>query len=132
VSRLAAVVAGALLLAGCLGPAADPGAEGGLDLQRRVGIPPRGAEPAVVELDLRMQANATIHFRWNATLDVAFDVHSHGAGGEAWTHLRHFGRAYEGGFTAPAPGVYSLMWENFGPDGVMLEYAVTGEAEPQA
>ena len=132
-SRAAALLAFLLLAAGCSGP--GPGGAGtsgpsapALDLHESATLPARGQQAAFHEVNLRMAANATLHYRWDAAANITFNVHSH-AGGQVVTHVRHFGAAHEGNFTAPAAGGYSLMWENFGPQPVALRYDLTGAAE---
>lgn len=82
-----------------------------------------------VELNLRTNASTELAYRWSTSPEttVAFDVHSHD-GDETRYHEQVDASAHEGTFTAPADGVYSLLWENPSSEPVTVAIHVEGDA----
>ena len=65
------------------------------------------------EVNVIMEENATFTFGFNSTQPVNWDVHSHPPEGvKYWDQGR--GTTASGSFTAPARGIYSLLFHNDG------------------
>lgn len=119
---LAAALLGLVLaLAGCTGtPAGEP--ENAIERSEML------SSGEFIELNLVMNDSDALTYRWSTSneTELAFDVHSHSSSGGVEYHEQVDASSAEGGFTAPAEGTYSLLWENRGSDAVNLDIHVEG------
>ena len=127
-----AIVLALVLASGCLG-GADP-------LPQSQPPPEPKAEPERLdnaltlrargyhEANLRLDANDSIAYRWNASHAISWDLHSHeGPAVKTWVQGKEM-RA-EGTFTAPVAGVYSLYFHHTEPYPIHVTYHVEGAFE---
>lgn len=82
-------------------------------------LPPdaRGALPSAgprdfAEINLNMAPEDKFAFSWNATSEVYFNVHFHGADGTTERPIEERTTALQGNFVANATEVYALLWRN--------------------
>ncbi len=119
---LAAVLLGLVLaLAGCTGtPAGEP--ENAIERSEEL------SSGGFVELNLAMNESDELAYHWRTAngSELAFDVHSHSSSAGVEYHEQVDASSAEGGFTAPAEGTYSLLWENQGGGSASLEMHIEG------
>jgi hypothetical protein len=120
---LAALLALAAPLSGC--------AEDAARNADRIALAATRAVPAhaLVEVDLRLNASASIAWDWSALPTgsvLLFNVHSHD-GPRVVEHARTRTGHARGAFSAPVEGVYSLLWENEGATDLSVRYAIEGD-----
>lgn len=82
--------------------------------------------PGFNEVNVIMEENATFTFAFNATGDVKWDVHSHPPGGVKYWD-QGTGASHAGSFTAPARGIYSLLFQNQGAVPVEITFEMRGK-----
>lgn len=116
---LAVALALSLPLAGCGSPSGS-----GVDLEETVTLAPG----AFAEVNLQMDEGDRVAWDWSVVEGAAvhFNVHTH-AGGQAQELQSEEAASGQGSFTAPASGIYSLLWESHGAEPLTLRYKVTGE-----
>lgn len=111
------LVAVVVILAGCSAsrPSADqrPVLHDSLPVQAGTGR----------ELNFVLDGGNKLNWTWTSTVDLRFDVHSHGAEGVLEYAVAN-GTSGTGSFTAPRSGAFSLLWENAGSLSATLTYAV--------
>ena len=78
------------------------------------------------EVNLNMVAGDAFRFTWNATGDVYFNVHFHGANGTTERPIEYRGSSQEGSFSATKTEVYALLWRNEGSESVEIELEMDG------
>jgi hypothetical protein len=90
----------------------------------------RASPTGFAEVNLEIQANATVAWTWTATGGPAlrFSVHSHVADHVVEHLVVVNAPRHEGNFTAPMTGSYSLLWEATSVNPVTVSYKVTGDA----
>lgn len=77
------------------------------------------------EVNVIMEENATFTFSFNASQPIHWDVHSHPPGGvKYWQEGTDASK--QGSFTAPARGIYSLLFENDQPLPVDFAFEMRG------
>lgn len=127
----------ALVLApGCLGdtrpppqpePEPEPTAASTEPLDHAIVIRARGYH----EANLRLEANDTIAYRWNASHAISWDLHSH-EGSNVMTWVQGEEMHAEGDLTAPVAGVYSLYFHHAEPYPIHVTYHVEGSFEVES
>lgn len=78
------------------------------------------------EINLNMAPADAFRFSWNASSEVYFNVHYHGADGTTERPIEERSTALAGEFTANATEVYALLWRNEGTSEVEVEVALDG------
>lgn len=91
----------------------------------------RGALPSVAprdfaEINLNMEPGDGFRFSWNATSDVYFNVHYHGADGTTERPIEERTRSLQGEFAANATEVYALLWRNEASSNVEVSVEMDG------
>lgn len=81
--------------------------------EARAGIPAVGARD-YAEINLNMQPGDAFDFSWNATSEVYFNVHYHGADGTTERPIEERTTTLVGSFAANTTEVYALLWRNEG------------------
>ncbi len=77
------------------------------------------------EVNVIMEENATFNFTFAASAPVKWDVHSHPPEGvKYWQEGQDASKS--GAFTAPARGIYSLLFENDGATAIDITYEMMG------
>lgn len=82
-----------------------------------------------VEYKYRVEQGGSMVYSWTATGDVGFDFHGEPDGaaeGFSESYGKGAGRAAQGVFIAPTPGVHGWFWENTGSGRVTLTLTTSG------
>jgi hypothetical protein len=105
------------------GPAPSAASEAPLSITRKETIAPGKA----VEVNLSFRKAAKAKATFNASGAVAWNVHSHPAGGMV-EHQKGSSDGGEIAFEPATSGVYSFMWKNDGSAPVTLDITVSSDA----
>lgn len=82
-----------------------------------------------VEYKYRVEKGGSMAYAWTASSDVGFDFHGEPDGaaeGFSESYGKGEGRAAQGVFIAPTPGVHGWFWENTGPGRVTVTLTTSG------
>ncbi len=82
-----------------------------------------------VEYKYRVEKGGSMTYAWTASSDVGFDFHGEPDGaaeGFSESYGKGEGRAAQGVFIAPTPGVHGWFWENTGSGRVTITLTTSG------